>query len=166
MSFCVLFVCTYVQHYRHRVATHLQLNISYHIILYHINSKLRWSDRPAPYCSCAQIFIAVYICCTEAIPAVVDAIVLTVHCVVCGPTVLTVHGVVCGPTVLTVHCVVCGPTVLTVHGVVCGPTVLTVHCVVCGPGLCPRCHLKPSATTSYGMIQKEANNFRSLLISN
>jgi len=34
MSFSVLFVCICVQNYRHRVATQLQLNISYHNISY------------------------------------------------------------------------------------------------------------------------------------
>ena len=38
MSFSVLFVCICLLHYCHRVATHLQLNISYHIISYHIIS--------------------------------------------------------------------------------------------------------------------------------
>jgi hypothetical protein len=35
VSFCVLFVCICVLYYCHRVATQLQLNISYHIISYH-----------------------------------------------------------------------------------------------------------------------------------
>ena len=34
VSFCVLFVCICVLYYCHRVATQLQLNISYHIISY------------------------------------------------------------------------------------------------------------------------------------
>jgi len=32
VSFCVLFVCTCVLYYYHRVVTQLQLDISYHII--------------------------------------------------------------------------------------------------------------------------------------
>ena len=46
MSFSVLFVCTCVLYYCHRVTTHLQLIISYHIsyhIIYHISYRLRWS---------------------------------------------------------------------------------------------------------------------------
>jgi hypothetical protein len=38
VSFSVLFVCICVLNYCHRVATQLQLNISYHIISYHIIS--------------------------------------------------------------------------------------------------------------------------------
>ena len=38
VTFSVLFVCICVLNYCHRVATQLQLNISYHIISYHIIS--------------------------------------------------------------------------------------------------------------------------------
>jgi hypothetical protein len=41
VSFCVLFVCKCVLNYCHRMATQLQLiNISYHIISYHINGHV------------------------------------------------------------------------------------------------------------------------------
>jgi len=39
VTFPVLFVCTCVLNNCHRVATRLQLNISYHIISYHIKDK-------------------------------------------------------------------------------------------------------------------------------
>ena len=40
VTFSVLFVCICVLNYFHRVATQLQLNISYHIISYHIVSYI------------------------------------------------------------------------------------------------------------------------------
>ena len=41
VTYSVLFVCMCVLNYCHRVATQLQLNISYRIISYHIN-KRQW----------------------------------------------------------------------------------------------------------------------------
>jgi len=40
VSFSVLFACICVLYYCHRVATQLQLNISYHITSYHIENVL------------------------------------------------------------------------------------------------------------------------------
>jgi len=45
VSFSVLFVCICILYYCHRVATQLQLNISYHII-YHIISLARLFEHP------------------------------------------------------------------------------------------------------------------------
>jgi hypothetical protein len=50
VSFCVLFVCKCLLYYCHRVATQLQLNISYHIkiatqlagIIRSMNMELHW----------------------------------------------------------------------------------------------------------------------------
>jgi len=58
MSFSVLFVCICVLYYCHRVATQLQLNISYHTISYKKKTKV-FILRKA--CTCRLMVILSYI---------------------------------------------------------------------------------------------------------
>jgi len=62
VSFSVLFVCICVLYYCHRVATQLQLNISYHIISYHIISYHIISYHISHHITWYHIYTYIYVC--------------------------------------------------------------------------------------------------------